>query len=175
MFPCFHSFVINHSSPYLRHLEEVEPVVRESPGGRFEIRRRNFSQALGFEKDDGPWIGGPPFDVEEVTLPAGKANFPFHSHAAVWEFYWILSGEGTARIGEDTVALRAGHFFQCPPGCPHQLTATTEMTYVVIANNVPADVGYYPDSDKWITMPDRKCFRETVDYYDGERDGEPRE
>jgi hypothetical protein len=50
------------------------------------------------------------------------------------------------------------------------LTAETDLAYAVIANNVPADVGYYPDSDKWITMPDRTCFREAVDYYDGEED-----
>lgn len=153
-----------------RNLSSIDPVQRLSPGGRFQLQRRNLSQSLGAEKDDGPWLGGPPFDVEEVTIPAGKANFPFHSHQAVWEFYWILSGEGSARIGDETFSVVAGDFFQCPPGCPHQLTAETDLTYAVIANNVQADVGYYPDSDKWITMPDRTCFREAVDYYDGEED-----
>lgn len=155
-------------NPDIKSINKIEPVLRESPQGRFQIIRRNLSEALGATKDSGPWNGGPPFDVEQVTLPAGKINFPFHSHQAVWEFYWILGGEGFARIGEMRHAIGSGDFFMCPPGCPHQIEATTDLTYTVIANNVQADVGYYPDSNKWITMPERTCFRECVDYYDGE-------
>jgi uncharacterized cupin superfamily protein len=154
--------------PTIKNFSEIEPVMRESPQGKFHIMRRNFSEALGAVKDTGPWNGGPPFDVEHVTLPAGKYNFPFHSHQAVWEFYWILSGEGFARLDESRLAIKAGDFFICPPGCAHQIEATTDLTYAVIANNLPADIGYYPDSNKWIAMPERTCFRESVDYYDGE-------
>lgn len=154
--------------PNIKSFSEIDPVSRESPQGKFQIHRRNFSEALGALKDSGPWNGGSPFDVEHVTLPAGKCNFPFHSHQAVWEFYWILSGEGFARIEDTRNAIQSGDFFICPPGCPHQLEATTDLTYVVVANNAQADIGYYPDSKKWITMPDRTCFREIVDYYDGE-------
>jgi hypothetical protein len=28
---------------------------------------------------------GCPFDLEHVTLKAGKRNFPFHSHGSLWE------------------------------------------------------------------------------------------
>jgi uncharacterized cupin superfamily protein len=152
----------------IKNFIEIGPVSRESPQGKFQIIRRNFSEALGAVKDSGPWNGGPPFDVEHVTLPAGKRNFPFHSHQAVWEFYWILSGEGFARVDESHLPIKAGDFFICPPGCAHQIEATSDLTYAVVTNNVQADIGYYPDSKKWITMPERNCFRETVDYYDGE-------
>lgn len=158
--------------PNIKSIHEIEPVLRESPRGRFQIFRRNLSEALGAAKDSGPWNGGPPFDVEQVTLPAGKMNFPFHSHQAVWEFYWILDGKGIARIGDQRLDIGTGDFFMCPPGCPHQIETTTGLTYAVIANNMQADVGYYPDSNKWITMPDRACFRECIDYYDGE-EGRP--
>lgn len=153
---------------FIHSIHSIPAVIQESPGAKFFIHRRNLSEALGVAKDSGPWNGGHPFDVEHVTLPAGKLNFPFHLHRAVWEFYWILSGEGTARIGDERHPIKEGDFFMCPPGVAHQIEATTEMTYTVIANNVQADIGYYPDSDKSITMPDRVCFREEVDYYDGE-------
>lgn len=154
--------------PNIKSIAQIEPILRESPRRQFQIFRRNLSQALGATKDSGPWNGGPPFDVEHVTLPAGKINFPFHCHQAVWEFYWILDGEGFARIGDQRHAIGPGDFFICPPGCAHQIEATSDLTYAVIVNNVQADVGYYPDSNKWITMPARTCFRECVDYYDGE-------
>lgn len=155
-------------NPEIKSISGIKPVLRESPQGRFQIIRRNLSEALGAAKDSGTWNGGPPFDVEHVTLPAGKFNFPFHSHQAVWELYWILDGEGFARIGDQRQAIRSGDFFMCPPGCPHQIEAVTDLTYAVVVNNAQADVGYYPDSRKWITMPERACFRECVDYYDGE-------
>jgi uncharacterized cupin superfamily protein len=158
----------------IKSFSGIEPVLRESPQGKFKIIRRNLSEALGAVKDSGPWNGGPPFDVEHVTLPAGKRNFPFHSHQAVWEFYWILSGEGFVRINDARLPIKGGEFFNCPPGCAHQIEATSEMTYAVIANNVQADIGYYPDSKKWITMPERTCFRESVDYYDGEEEQSPK-
>lgn len=156
--------------PEIRSIEDIDPVLRESPQRRFQIFRRNLSEALGAAKDSGPWNGGHPFDVEHVTLPAGKINFPFHSHQVGWEFYWILDGEGVTRIGELAHAIKSGDFFMCPPECPHQIEAITDLTYIVIANNVQADVGYYPDSNKWITMPERNCFRECIDYYDGEEE-----
>ena len=154
--------------PNIKSIDHIEPVLRESPQRRFQIFRRNLSEALGATRDSGPWNGGHPFNVEHVTLPAGKINFPFHFHQSVWEFYWILDGEGVTRIGDLTHAIKSGDFFMCPPGCPHQIKAITNLIYAVVANNVQADVGYYPDSNKWITMPERICFREGIDYYDGE-------
>lgn len=132
--------------------------------------RRNMSEALGSPRDAGPWNGGHPFDVEHVVIPAGKKNFPYHAHAAMWEFYWVLRGRGSLRTEKGVQELKEGDFFICGPDEAHQLCAVSDsdLEYVVISDNVRADVVYYPDSKKWNSKPGRRCFRDLVDYYDGE-------
>ena len=152
----------------IRNLRDIEPMTSESPRGRFLVHRHNLSRALGAQRNSGPWNGGPPFDIEQVMLPAGKANYLFHSHQTAWEFYWIFSGRGSVRLGNEIKQITAGDFFICPPGCAHPINAETDITYAVIANNVPTDICFCPDSQKWIALPDRICFREKLDYFDGE-------
>jgi hypothetical protein len=39
----------------------------------------------------------------------------------------------------------------------------------VIADNPQADVIFYPDSNKWLVKPSKKCFEmKEVDYFVGE-------
>jgi len=157
----------------MKHVKQsaIEWIEQRSPAGRFHLFRRHISQALGAPRDAGVAGGGHPFDVEMTRLPPGATNFPFHAHAAQWEVYLILSGSGELRTGDAACAIAAGDAFVCPPGDAHQLknTGTDELVYYVIADNPPADVGYYPDSKKWTVKPQRKYFMmQEVDYYAGE-------
>jgi uncharacterized cupin superfamily protein len=156
--------------PNIQHLSQVPITTQVSPGQTFMALRRNLSEALGSPRDDGIWNGGHPFDVEQVEVPAGHANFPYHAHAAMWEFYWILKGAGTLRLESGQHPLKAGDFFICPPNEAHQLIASADQSleYVVISDNVMADLVHYPDSGKWNAKPGRRIFREQLDYYDGE-------
>jgi uncharacterized cupin superfamily protein len=150
---------------------EIPWVERRSPKGRFQIFRRNITQALGATPDAGLPGGGHPFDVELSRMPPGATNFPMHSHAAQWEMYIIRSGSGEIRVNDSTIPLGAGDIFMCPPGDAHQLknTGTEDLLYYVIADNPPADIAYYPDSGKWFFKPPRKCFKmEEIDYHSGE-------
>src|SRR5262245_61601674 len=150
---------------------EIPWVERRSPRKRFHLFRRHISQALGAPFDIGVAVGGHPFDVELVRLLPGAANFPFHSHAAQWELYLVRSGSGQVRTNEATVAIAAGDAFVCPPGDAHQIinTGSEDLLYYVIADNPPADVGFYPDSNKWFIKPQRRSFRlQEADYYAGE-------
>jgi uncharacterized cupin superfamily protein len=148
------------------NIELIKPKETVSPERNLITLRRSFSEVLG----KAPGNRDQPFDVEHVVVPAGKANFPMHSHAVMWEFYWVLGGKGTLRLENERILIRKGDFFVCPPGEAHQLIAgkTADLAYVVISDNVAADVIHYPESGKWMAKPGRFCFRETLDYYDGE-------
>lgn len=142
-----------------------------SPQGRFEVAQRDVSLALGGQKDVGLWGGGHPFDVAMVSVPQGAANWPMHRHTTQWEFYIVLSGTGELRSEERATPVGPGDCCLLPPGVPHQVSNTGEepLIYYVIADNPPADISYYPDSDKWMIKPQRKWFKMTeVDYYQGE-------
>src|ERR1700722_18520798 len=117
---------------------------QRSPRGRFHLFRRHISEALGAPRDAGVAGGGHPFDVEMTRLPPGAANFPFHAHAAQWEFYIILSGSGELRAGDSTVQVKPGDTMICPPGEAHQLKniGDVDLVYYVIADNPPADFGF---------------------------------
>src|SRR5262249_39488133 len=157
----------------MKHAKEsaIKWVEERSPHGRFHLFRRHISEALGAPRDAGVAGGGHPFDVELTRLPPGATNFPFHAHAAQWEVYLILSGSGQLRTGDKVIGITAGDAFVCPPGEAHQLknTGKEDLIYYVIADNPPADVINYPDSNKWFVKPQRKSFRiQEAEYYAGE-------
>ena len=132
---------------------------------------KHLSLAVGGIKDMGTGGGGHPFDVELTRVPPGAANWPFHSHAAQWEMFIVLSGRGEARTTTEVIPLAAGDCFLFPPGEAHQLTNTgeTDLLYYIITDQPAADVIFYPDSDKWFVKPQRKFFRmREVGYYEGE-------
>lgn len=147
---------------------EIQPLAQvpqkrvASPRGRFQVHRQHLTQALGVKPDQGVQEGGHPFEVERAMVPPGAQNFPLHSHAAQWEFYWIESGAGRLRLGErDERPIVAGDFFMCAPGEAHALVndGTVPLVYWVVADNPPADLVFYPESGKWTAKPGRKVFR----------------
>jgi len=150
---------------------EIKWVEQRSPSGRFHVLRRHISEALGAPRDAGVAGGGHPFEVELSRLPPGATNCPFHAHAAQWELYLVLSGSGELRAGNSVTPVTAGDTFVCLAGEPHQSknTGTEDFRYYVIADNPPADVITYPDSNKWFVKPQRKSFiMQETDYYANE-------
>lgn len=145
---------------------------RRSPKGRYDNRRRNLSLALGgIRNAGGVQAGGHPFDLQIRRAAPGTALCPYHSHITQWELFVFLDGRGTVRTPEGNHAVRPGDVVLHPPGSPHQTIAATdsELECLIIADNPPADVYYYPDSDKWGLPTTGKYFRMTeVDYFDGE-------
>jgi uncharacterized cupin superfamily protein len=113
-----------------------------------------------------------PFDVEILRVPPGKANCPYHSHSAQWEFYHVISGTGTVRHQDGTTPVEPGDAFIFEPGQPHQITNNSEADLIVyvIADNPLGESCHYPDSGKWLVRsPERKLIHsESLDYYEGE-------
>lgn len=134
-----------------------------------------------------PLIGAKKLGYNVTVVPPGKRAFPFHNHHVNEELFFILSGEGTLRIGKEEHPLRQGDFVCCPPGGPevaHQIinTGTSELRYLAVSTMEATDVFQYPDSGKFGVAANRQpgqrvtdapfggffSERGRVDYYDGE-------
>lgn len=143
-----------------------------SPRGRYAGSSREISIALGRVPKSTDLTRRHPFDVEICRIPPGKTNCPFHSHSAQWEFYHVLSGNGTVRHADGTSPIAADDAFLFPPDQPHQITntGTEDLVLYIVADNPIGESCHYPDSGKWlIRSPERRIVRsESVDYYDGE-------
>jgi uncharacterized cupin superfamily protein len=154
------------------NIRDVPEEHRISPKGRFELRRKHVSLALGGKKDVGPWGGGHPFDIELACLPPGKANFPLHSHAAQTEHYAILSGSGILLDGNEVATrIEAGDHIICHPEEAHQITndGSEDLVYYVITDHHRAEVGTYLRTGKRYIKPEyRTIDAVNVDYYEGE-------
>ncbi|MBI5769230.1 MAG: cupin domain-containing protein [Verrucomicrobia bacterium] len=154
------------------HVDALAWDVYDSPGKKFRGSSKEVSIALGAKRNTPTALGGHPFDLELQKLPPGFAGCPFHSHAAQWELYFLLSGSATVRANEATHTLHTGEIVLHPPGEAHQITnasATDDLVMWVIADNPPVDYWHYPDSGKWGLRAPRKFFRlNEADYWDGE-------
>lgn len=142
-----------------------------SPRGRFRGASKELSLALGAQRHAPPGRGGHPFDLELSRLQPGECGCPYHLHAAQWELFLILAGEGTVRTPAGREILKAGDAVLHPPGEAHQLTNTgsTELLFYLIADNPPVDYWHYPDAAKWGLREPRKFFRmQEAEYWDGE-------
>jgi uncharacterized cupin superfamily protein len=148
-----------------------------SKGTRFGATRRSLGHAAGATK-----IGCTHYEV-----PPGKTAFPFHYHCVNDEALYVLEGEGTLRMGDAKVAIRAGDWINVPtgPAHAHQLinSGTTTLKYLCMSTLSSAEIAVYPDSKKVGAMAGasygqaikgelwtRTLAREgtSLDYYDGE-------
>ncbi len=67
--------------------------------------------------------------LAEAHLPTGKAT-DRHHHKRSEEIYFLLSGTGTMELNGDTRPVNPGDAILIPPGAWHQITATTDLTFL---------------------------------------------
>jgi uncharacterized cupin superfamily protein len=119
-----------------------------------------------------------------MELAPGALSYPFHFHCANEEAIFVVSGRGTARIGESRVSVRAGDWIALPigPEYAHQMIndGDAPLVYLVVATDHKCEVIGYPDSKKvaafggeswerpWVR--EFKRAGETLEYWDGEPD-----
>ena len=143
-----------------------------SPKRKFCGAGKEISESLGRNPRSTDLRERHPFDVEILRIPPGKSPYPYHSHSAQWEFYYVISGKGLARHEGGTVTIETGDAFLFEPGQPHQLLndSTEDLILYVVADNPFGESNYFPDSQKWIVRsPERQAIRsDPVDYYEGE-------
>jgi len=145
-----------------------------SPKGKFAGAGREISIALGRKPLSYDLRERHPFDLEILRIAPGKTPYPYHSHSAQWEFYYVISGEGVVRDKEGTTRIEPGDAFIFEPGQAHLMTndGTKDLIIHVIADNPIGESVHYPDSDKYtVRSPERRVFgpnAPAADYYDGE-------
>ena len=130
----------------------------------------------------GPRAGNQQIGATLTTLAPGAISFPLHFHCANEEAIYVVSGSGTARIGDTRVLVRPGDWIAHPvgPEHAHQMINDGEepLVYLCISTTHRAEVVGYPDSKKvgvragvdfdqpWIRQIIRQG--ESLDYFDGE-------
>ena len=143
-----------------------------SPKGKFSGAGKQVSEALGRKPASTDLNERHPFDVEILRIPPGQTPYPYHSHSAQWEFYHVISGQGTVRHQDGIAALEAGDAFLFKPGEPHQIIngGQQDLVLYVVADNPIGESNYFPDSNKWIVRsPERRIIAsDPIDYYSGE-------
>ncbi len=151
---------------------QVEEYSWTSPKGKFGGMGKDISEALGWDPQSPDARARHPFAVEILRLAPGQTPYPYHSHAAQWEFYHVISGRGVVRHEGGTTPIATGDAFIFPPDKPHQFhnDSSEDLVIYVVADNPAGESCYYPDSNKWLVRsPERRLIRaEGLDYYDGE-------
>ena len=98
-------------------------------------------------------LGATKVGASVTRVKPGKAAFQFHHHYGNEEHFFIVSGTGTLRCGDELHPVKPGDYIVHPPGGPetaHQLvnTGTEDLVYLSIAATVWPEICGYPDSDK---------------------------
>ena len=102
----------------------------------------------------GPQLGLKGLGCSVLVVPPGKKAFPFHRHHVMDELFYIVSGSGEYRYGDETMPVRAGDLVGAPAGAKaHQLvnTGSEDLRYLGISGNGAensVEVVDYPDSKK---------------------------
>jgi len=99
-------------------------------------------------------IGASQIGCRLTVVPPGKKAWPFRSHHANEEMYFVLEGSGTYRLGDDDYPIRQGDLVAAPAGRSaraHQVINSSEapLKYLALSTMYHPDVMEYPDSNKF--------------------------
>lgn len=144
---------------------------------RFDARMAPIGAQLGAEK----------LGYNVTAVPPGKRAFPYHSHLANEEMFFVLQGRGEIRLGAERLPIRKGDIIACPAGgrdTAHQIvnTGDEELRYLAVSTRLSPELCEYPDSDKYAVLAQtpagtdgkpgffraigRSC--DSLDYWNGE-------
>ncbi|WP_217592392.1 cupin domain-containing protein [Cohnella sp. GbtcB17] len=79
--------------------------------------------------------------VSVVEIFDKDGQTPPNEHAEAHEYFYVLSGEGVAVVGDKEAAIGTGSFFVVPPGNNHQVRNTGSGRLYVLTTMVP-DEGF---------------------------------
>ena len=149
---------------------EAAPLIEDTIGERWGGKYRVLTPAM---RPSGGSLG-----VNWICIPPGRTAVPFHAHQLEDEAFFILSGRGILRYGDELREVGSGDCISCPAGTgkAHQLANpfAEELVYLAIGSHDPNEVCTYPDTGKVMVRSLQTVGRlEGTPYMDGEPD-EPR-
>jgi uncharacterized cupin superfamily protein len=111
--------------------------------------------------------------VNLCRLPEGRTMCPFHFHEKEDEVFFVISGRGVLRYGDDVRELRAGDCVSCPAGTKiaHQIANPfdDDLVYLAIGPHHPDEVCVYPDTGKLLIRSLKRLgFVQEAQYAEGE-------
>lgn len=113
-----------------------------------QVRIHQFNtDAIRHTRSLGDLVGMTSIGVHLVRVEPGAQSTQFHSHQVDEEFLYILSGHGTAEIGEENYAIEAGDFMGFTANSlPHNLinTSDEDLVYLMCGNRNHIDICDYP-------------------------------
>jgi uncharacterized cupin superfamily protein len=121
--------------PTIRNLAELP--LEEGRDGRLAYATRDLRD-----------MGSDKLVLAQDEMPPDTHNTDLHFHSAREEAWFVRSGSGIARLGEEAHPLRAGSFWLCPEntGVGHRIEVGAEgMQLVTIGDLIPGDVCVYTE------------------------------
>jgi uncharacterized cupin superfamily protein len=111
--------------------------------------------------------------INRMRLKKGHTTVPFHYHLREDEAFFVLSGRGVLRYGDELRDIRAGDCISCPAGTriAHQIANPhdEDLVYLAIGAFDPNEVCVYPDSDKVMVRGVKIVGRVTpMEYFEAE-------
>lgn len=126
---------LSERPPHIRNLDELAP--EEGRHGRLAYCTRFLTT-----REEARLV------LAHDTMPPDTHTTDLHFHSAREEAWYVLSGSGTARIGDDGYPLRAGSFWLRRPngGVGHRVEVGPEgMELLTMGDLVGGDVVAYPE------------------------------
>jgi uncharacterized cupin superfamily protein len=152
------------NTPHVINVNEVEEVLHlsgEHWGGAYKPLTPSMA------------LRGGRLGANLSRLPPGRVTCPFHYHQLEDEIFFVMSGRGVLRYGDDVRVIRPGDCISCPAGTKvaHQIANPfdEDLVYLAIGPNEPNEVCVYPDTGKvYVRSLGRIGYLEKVDYQHGE-------
>jgi uncharacterized cupin superfamily protein len=142
------------------NVDDVEGVAVQRP--RVVRTRRNLGRAAGSISTG----------IQHVEVAPGKYSTAQHCHSVEEEIFVILGGGGVLVLGQEETTVRPGHVIARPAGTgvAHVFRAGDQgLTYLAYGTRDPADICFYPRSNKIAIRGLGLVARlERLDYWDGE-------
>ena len=129
-------------NPHLLRRADIESIAETKTQHQFNDNAIRFSHSLAHT------TGMTRIGVHVVRIESGHDSTTHHYHDADEEFIYILSGQGVARIGDDTFAVGPGDFMGFPAPSPaHSLhnPHSEDLVYLMGGERWATDIVHYPE------------------------------